>query len=147
MALLLRAWRDTARAMSQENVEITRRAYEHFIATGDVLAEVIDPDFILDMSKFRDWPERREYHGVQGFREFLRDWLEPWDEYEFRLQELREVGDKIVALAHQAGSSHAGGVRVEMDVAHVLTYRRGKNIRMEMYASPHEGLEAAGLSE
>jgi ketosteroid isomerase-like protein len=133
--------------MSEENIEIAWRSYEHFIATGDVPPEVFDPEFILDMSKFRDWPERREYHGVQGFRDFLRDWLEPWDEYEFQLQELREVGDKVLVLARQAGSSHASGVRVEMEVAHVLTYHRGKNIRMEIYASPHDGLQAVGLRE
>jgi ketosteroid isomerase-like protein len=131
--------------MSQENVEIARRGYEHFIATGDVLAEIFDPEFILDMSSFRDWPERKEYHGVQGFREFLRDWLEPWDDYEFQLQELREVGNKVVALARQAGNSRASGVRVEMEVAHVGTYRRGKNTRLEIYAGHAEGLQAAGL--
>jgi hypothetical protein len=97
--------------MSQENVETARRGYEHFIATGDVLAEVFDPEFILDMSKFRDWPERREYHGVQGLREFLHDWLEPWDEYEFQLQELREVGDKVVAAMAQLPVDPGVGLR------------------------------------
>jgi ketosteroid isomerase-like protein len=132
--------------MSQKNLEVARRGYEHFISTGDVLPEIFDPEFILDMSGFRDWPERKQYHGVQGLRDFLRDWLEPWDEYEFELQELREAGDQVVVLARQAGNSHASGVRVEMEVSHVCTYRLGKTIQLEIYASHAEGLRAAGLS-
>jgi hypothetical protein len=61
--------------MSQENVEIVRRRYEHFAATGDYLAETHALDFVWDMSKFRDWPEQQTYEGVEGARVFLRDWL------------------------------------------------------------------------
>jgi len=32
--------------MSQENVEVVRRAYEHRHATGDFLEEIIAPDFV-----------------------------------------------------------------------------------------------------
>ena len=61
---------------------MARRGYEHFIATRDVLVEVFHPDFVLDMSRFRGgWPEQQTYRGVEGFRAFLSDWLEPWDEY------------------------------------------------------------------
>jgi hypothetical protein len=34
--------------MSQENVEITRRGFEHFIRTGDVLVEVYHPEVVMD---------------------------------------------------------------------------------------------------
>lgn len=37
--------------MSQENVEIVRRGYEHRQASGDFLEEIIAPDFVWDMSK------------------------------------------------------------------------------------------------
>jgi hypothetical protein len=47
--------------MSQENVVIARRGYEHFIRTQDVLDEVFRPDYVLDMSRFRGWPERHTY--------------------------------------------------------------------------------------
>jgi hypothetical protein len=52
--------------VSQENVEIARSGYEHFIARGDVLPEIIDADFILDMSNFRGWPERRNATGSKA---------------------------------------------------------------------------------
>jgi hypothetical protein len=49
--------------MSQENVEIVRRGWEHFLATGEQPQEIIAPDFIWDMSRFRGWPEQQSYGG------------------------------------------------------------------------------------
>jgi ketosteroid isomerase-like protein len=60
---------------------------------------------------------------------------------------LHDAGDTVVAVARQRGLSKATGVPVEMHLAHVIIYRHGKAIRTRMYASPAEGLEAAGLSE
>ena len=99
--------------MSQENVETARRGYAHFIATGDLLTEILDPEFILDLSTFRDWLGRKEYDGVQGFREFLRDWLEPWDEYEFRCR----------SCARPATRSWSLGDRRETRTPAVYTWR------------------------
>jgi hypothetical protein len=59
--------------MSRENVEIARRGDEHFIETGDLLDSTFHPDFVLDMSRFRGWPERHSYRGVEGLRAFLTD--------------------------------------------------------------------------
>jgi hypothetical protein len=42
--------------MSQENVEIIRRGYEYFRETRDFQEEIFGPDFVWDMSTFRDWP-------------------------------------------------------------------------------------------
>ena len=47
----------------------------------------------------------------------------------------------------QRGRSTATGVLVEMHFGQVWTTRGGQGIRMQMYASPEEALEAAGLSE
>jgi hypothetical protein len=67
--------------MSQENVEIVRRAWEHFLSTGESLADAFAPDFVSDMSTFRGWPEQPHYEGVEGLNAFLRDWFEPFDEW------------------------------------------------------------------
>jgi hypothetical protein len=48
--------------MSAEDLEIMRRGYESFIATG----ELVDPQFVWDMSTFRGWPERQAYEGSEG---------------------------------------------------------------------------------
>jgi len=61
------AWsRDTAWAMSQENVEIVREGYERFAATGELEPDLATDDFVWDMSNFHGWPEQQTYEGVDG---------------------------------------------------------------------------------
>jgi ketosteroid isomerase-like protein len=133
--------------MSQQNVESVGRGYEHFRGTGDFLQENFGPDFVWDMSTFRDWPEQHTYQGLEGARTFISDWVEAWHEWELEIESLHDAGDKVVAILHQRGRSKATGVPVEMRFAQVWTMRDGKQVRMEMYATPDEGLEAAGLTE
>jgi hypothetical protein len=47
--------------VSRENVEIVSRGWEHFVATGELSEGSFAPDFVLDMSKFRGWPEQHVY--------------------------------------------------------------------------------------
>jgi ketosteroid isomerase-like protein len=133
--------------MSEENVERIRRGYEHFIATGDFLGEDVHPDFVWDMSTFGGWPERQTYAGLNGAREFATAWLEAWDEWEVEVEELHDAGESVVAVLRQRGRSKATGLPTEMHFAMVWAFRDGKLVRMRMYASPDEALEAAGLSE
>ena len=133
--------------MSRENVEIVRRGYEHFRATGELRPEIVHPDFVWDMSRFRGWPERQTYLGRDGAMQFLADWTESWEEWELQLEELRDAGDRVVAILHQRGRSKATGLPAEMHFAQVWTLRDGMQFRMEMYASPGEALEAVGLLE
>jgi ketosteroid isomerase-like protein len=132
--------------MSQENVDILRRAYEHFIATGEFSGQFA-PDFVWDMSTFRGWPERQTYEGLEGARQFMADWLEAWDDWELELEDMRDAGEVVVAVVRQRGRSKATGLAVDMHFGQVWEVRDGKNIRMRMYASADEALEAAGLRE
>jgi ketosteroid isomerase-like protein len=144
---LVEGERDTGRAMSQENVEIVRRGYEYFRATGELRPEIVHPDFVWDMSMFRGWPEQHTYLGRDGAMQFLADWTESWEEWELQLEELRDAGDRVVAILRQRGRSKATGLPGEMHFAQVWTLRDGKQFRMEMYASPGEAFEAVGLRE
>jgi ketosteroid isomerase-like protein len=131
--------------MSRENVELVRRGYEHFTRTGNFLEEAVHPDFVWDMSTFRDWPERRAYAGLEGAREFMHDWLEAWEDWALEVEELLDADKGVVAIVHQPGRSKATGLPVDMNFAMFWTFRGGKSVRMQMYAHPDEALEAAGL--
>jgi ketosteroid isomerase-like protein len=133
--------------MSRENVELVREAYERFQATGEFDPRFVDPEFVWDMSTFRGWPGRQEYHGVEGARQFLREWLEAWDDWELRVEELHDAGEQIVAILRQRGRSKAMGVPVDMTFAQVFTLSNGKQVRAQMYAEPSVALEAAGVRE
>jgi ketosteroid isomerase-like protein len=132
--------------MSAENVEVVRRGFEYFEENLDFLPELNDPEFVWDMSNFRGWPEQKLYPGIDGAREFMRDWLDAWNDWSIEVESLSDAGDKVVAIVRQRGTSKTTGLPVDMTFAQVFTVRDGKQVRMEMYAEPSEGLEAAGLS-
>ncbi len=140
--------RDTARAMSQENVEIVRRGYEQWLATGgQSFPENAHPDFVWDMSTFRDWPERQTYPGAEGARQFMAEWAGAWETWELEVEDYADAGERVVVIVRQHGRSKATGVSVDMHFGRVWTIRDGLQVRMQMYASPAEALEAAGLQE
>ena len=132
--------------MSRESVEIVRRGWEHFLATGELLEEIVAPDFKWDMSTFAGWPEQLVYVGVDGARSFLRDWTDAFDGWTIELQALHDAGDRVVSVCRQQGRSKTTGMPVEMLFGMVWTLRDGMQTRMEMYADPGEALRAAGLS-
>ncbi len=129
--------------MSQENVEIIRRGWEHWVATGEIRAHA---DFVWDVSHL-GWPDQQTYLGGEGAMQFLAEWADAWDDWELEVEEYIDAGERVVAIASQRGRSRASGIPVEMRFAQVWTLRDGQGIRMEMYASPDEALEAVGLRE
>ena len=133
--------------MSEDNLEVQRRGYEHLINTGELLEEIVDPEFVWDMSTFGAWPERQTYEGIEGMREFLATWVGAWDDWELIVEELHPAGDKVVAVVRQRGRAKATGLPVDMHFGQVWTFRDGKQLRMEMYATPDEALRAAGLED
>jgi ketosteroid isomerase-like protein len=132
--------------MSQENIEIIRRGYEQFAATGELDRETISPDLVWDMSNFAGWPEQQIYEGIEGAQAFLENWRSAWDDWVLEVDGIRDAGDKVVVLARQHGRSKAAGMPVEMTFAQVWTLRAGKQVRMDMYSDREAALEAVGLT-
>jgi hypothetical protein len=81
------------------------------------------PDYGLDMSTFGGWPEHPTYRGVEGLRAFLAAWLEPWDDYEFEVEELHDAGDKVVAVVGAPGSSRFSVGKASPEVRGHQTFR------------------------
>ena len=129
--------------MSQENVEIVRSGYEHFAATGKTRAH---PDLVWDVSNL-GWPDQQVYSGCEGADQFMAEWRAAWDDWEMEPAEFLDAGERVVVIVNQRGRSKATGIPVEMRFAQVWTLRNGQGIKMELYASVEEALDAAGLLE
>jgi ketosteroid isomerase-like protein len=118
--------RDTGRAMSQENVEVVRRAYAALGAypawfQRSSLAEFVATDIEVDLSAL--YPDAPIIRGLGAGQE-LTDFL-PWGR-SLKLEPERffDVDDERVLVfvrgtAHGAGS----GAPVELKDAHLLTVR------------------------
>lgn len=132
--------------MSHENVEIVRRAWGRFLASGEPPEHAMAPDFVWDMSTFRDMVGMQaQYEGAEGMRRFLREWTESFDDWKIELEELLDAGDQVVAICRQTARAKASGLPVDMRLAMVFTVREGLETRMEMYADPDEALRAVRL--
>jgi ketosteroid isomerase-like protein len=60
---------------------------------------------------------------------------------------LHDVGDKVVAILRVRGRSRMSETAIEMSMAHVVTFRDGKQARTENYSGPREALKAMGLEQ
>ena len=131
------------RVMSQENVEIVRRSYEHFLVNGEVRAGA---DLVWDVSNL-GWPDQQVYIGDEGAMQFMAEWADAWHDWEMVPEDYIDAGERVVVILNQRGRSKTTGIPVEMRFAQVWTLRDGVGIRMELYANVEEALEAVGLSE
>ena len=129
--------------MSKENVEVIRRGFEHWLATGGFRAH---PDLVWDVSNL-GWPDQQIYLGAEGGMQFNAEWADAWDNWEVEVEEYIDAGQRVVVILTQRGRSKSTGIPVDMRFAQVWTLRDGQGVRMEMFASVEEALEAAGLSE
>jgi ketosteroid isomerase-like protein len=131
--------------VSQENVDIVTRGFEHFRSTGKPLVDGLAPDFVWDMSTFRGWPEQQLYEGARGMNAFLRDWGTAFDDWHIELESVHDAGDKVVLVLRQRGRAKLTGMPLDMLFAQVFTVRDGLHKRMQMYSDPDEAMAAAGL--
>jgi ketosteroid isomerase-like protein len=138
---------DTARAMSQENLE-TVKEFTRLFEAGDRTSwrEYFDPNVIWDTSE-SSLPSAGVYHGHQGVERFFREWAGAWSDLRFETREYIEAGDSVIVVLHQSGIGRGSGVRAERDFFGVYDLRDSKVVRYRQYESRKAALEAAGLQE
>jgi ketosteroid isomerase-like protein len=102
-------------------LEVVRRGFEHFRASGQPDVGLITPDFVWDMTNFLGWPDQQVYRGVDGMLDFLAEWISAWDDWELEMDVLHDAGEKVVAVMRQRGRSKVTGMLVEMSFAQVFT--------------------------
>jgi ketosteroid isomerase-like protein len=134
--------------MSQANVEVVRRAVEAFRA-GDMqrVFGMVDPAVEWDLSRATTWPEQPLYRGYDDVLRFFTEWTGEWDDYEFDLEELLDAGDRVVAVVRDGGRSKTAGIKLERRHSEVWTLRDGKIVRIDLFDTKAEALEAVGLRE
>ena len=144
--------------MSQENVEIARVVYGQpgtdlcrLVRDEDEFArvrEAVGPLFTDDFECVFVFPgETRTDAGLEGLRNNWLDWLEPWATYRVGIDELIDLGERVVVLDRDRARREDMDAEVEMVGATILTFREGKVARWEFYVDRALALEAVGLSE
>ena len=126
------------------NAEIIRERLERWVRDRKLVPEEYAPDFVWDMSN-ANWPGADEFHGADGLQEFFREWLRPWDEWTYEIEDVLETPDgRVAVVGIQRGVNR--GVPVEMRMTQVWSFdEQGRATRMEMYTDAEAGLAELGL--
>jgi ketosteroid isomerase-like protein len=131
--------------MSEENVEIVRRGYDHYNRTGEPDYSLLDEDIVYDVSRRVFDPA--VYHGHEGVREFNALIREQWASMRLDPEEFFDSEDAVVVSVRLVGIGRESGAETTAHAAHVWTFRNGKVVRQTTFQTIAEALEAAGLSE
>lgn len=132
--------------MSQENVARARYGFEAF-NRGDIDAIVagLHPDVVWEESTPAFTGLSRTYEGHEGFRQWVADVLEAWENLSSVNNEYIDAGDNVIVVAHFRGRGRASGVEVEMDFYNVLSFRDDQIVHRRLYTDRESALEAAGI--
>jgi ketosteroid isomerase-like protein len=89
--------------------------------------------------------EQTVFRGHDGVREMLRDLNEAFGEIHIEISEIRDLGDRLVAIGRTRTRGKASGAETETPLAFVTEIRNGKTVLLRAYLDPKQALAAAGL--
>jgi ketosteroid isomerase-like protein len=138
--------------MSQENVEIVRRALaasrrpDQREGNPEAIFEFLDPTIVWEVRP--DFPDAEIYTGYEGMRRLVAAFREALEETWYRPLEFIDGGDQIVVPMRWGGRGRGSGIEIaESEEFWVFTLRNGKIVHVKEYADRNPALEAAGLQE
>ena len=133
--------------MSQENVEIVRRAYallaeqgvEAVLAFAHPECESTTPPSLAS--------EPGTYRGHEGVRRWWGSFGDAMEGVYFEGQEFTAVGDKVLVDTKMHARGRTTGIDTEQRAFLIWTLRDGLVTGVETFAERGQALRAAGLSE
>jgi ketosteroid isomerase-like protein len=151
--------------MSQENVEMLRRANEplqgvdvapiiraglagnadaippHLAAALAAYVTLFDPDVEIDTSRV-DMPGFGVFRGFDGVVELFRRWIEEWEHYSWIHSNFSDEGDHVVLDAEIRATGTSSGAEVVWNLSQTFTFRGDKVIRWRIFNDRASALAA-----
>src|SRR3954447_26780588 len=121
--------------MSHENVEIVRRALEAY-AGGDIeeMLRYVDPRGELH-SAIIGGAEGKVFRGHDGFRRWLAETTERFDELRTELTEFRDLAGRVLSFGHIHCGGRRSGVETDSPTGWLFAVREAKVVTAEGYLS------------
>ena len=133
--------------MSQENLEIVRRATEAFNDSGvESLKAYCDPS--IRWHTTGEFPDSGVYEGREGVRRlYMYKELEAdLDGVRYEIEEIRGAGDWVVATGRVTGRGRIAGVPFEQPLAFATRLHQGRYVEVRQFVDPTDAYRAAGLA-
>jgi ketosteroid isomerase-like protein len=135
--------------MSQENVELVRRAWAAAWSKPPdwaLLGALYHPDHVFESDY--GGVNNTAYRRAGGFQEFLADQDETWDDWRHELDDVIDAGsDAVVVEARLVAQGKHSAITVDQPYGVVVTISEGKIVRTQAFVALQEALDAVGLSE
>ena len=132
--------------MSQADVEVVRAAFDAYLRGDEpAMLELVAPDVVV--TQFPDQIDVHDYHGHEGLRQVMADWIGTWADWSIELLDAREADGLVLATAAQRGRGKGSGAPMQNEVAFLFTLRAGTITRWQMFHSEPEALKSVGLEE
>jgi ketosteroid isomerase-like protein len=127
------------------DVEIVRAALDAYL-TGDTerVLEALDPD--VELFPIRAVLEGVPYRGHEGFRRFVADMTEDWQDSRPQAENLRDLGNGIVLVVGRFRGRGASGVEVDTPAAWACEVEQGRIMRLRFYADEAAALQALDIA-
>jgi ketosteroid isomerase-like protein len=125
-------------------VQILERGYRMMWREGRIEDALrgLDDDFEWIVPNH---PEGAVHHGPDSVVEFVREWREPWVEFDVEWQLHQGGPDKVLAVINMYGRGRESGAPAAMRFFQVWTFRNGRATRMVMYNDEDEARREAGI--
>jgi ketosteroid isomerase-like protein len=147
--------------LSTENVSLVRAFYDY--AAGRDLVEALDdeefvaaghsafdhmagPDFEFVLVR-GDVGEQGVYPGPQGLVSGMRDWLASFRTYVSDIEDVIDLGERVIVLTDERGVSRGGEVPVRQRGAAIWTFRGDRVSRIETYLQRSAAFQALAEPE
>jgi ketosteroid isomerase-like protein len=128
--------------MSSRNVEIIRGGFEALNEGGvEALLPLVHPEFEMTTPPNLA-AEPDTYRGTEGVRRYFDSFYDAMEEVRFEPGEFRDVGGRVIAQSTLIARGRATGIEVKQEVVLVWSLRDEQAIRVEVYATLDEALEA-----
>jgi len=141
--------------MSQSNVDRFFECTEAFNRFAQA-PEALDPDDVDRWLGFYDPDVRFEpqqaalqggYVGHDGVRQWLADLAEHYGSGHLHFADIRDLGDRVLALGTLRVTGRGSGIGIEVPAAIAASFREGLITHLKDYGDHDQALEAVGLSE
>jgi ketosteroid isomerase-like protein len=129
--------------VSDENVQAMRRMLDAW-NRGDIDEWASGFDDEIVWYPLAENPQTEPIHGIEAVREFVSDWLEPWEAYTVDITRIIDQGDWVVVAARH-DARHESGAEISMDMYLAAAYREGKGVEARWFMDEADALRVAGI--
>ena len=109
------------------------------------MAHYADPN--VEFHEDPAFPEAGIYCGLEEIRGYVTEFQEHMAGHRMELEDLRTVGDSILAFLHEQATGAQSGVAVELRPCFVFGFEAGRLTRIDAYLDRGRALAVVGLKE